>query len=83
MLASDGCLHKLILHKLIMYGSHQLCSAESHQAYIFDIRSLSAIELSLRKTINHRFNAKIHFRTRLNPTPASPAHYGTPLAQVL
>lgn len=66
-----------------MYGSHHLCPAESHQAYIFDLRSLSAIELSLRRTINHRFKAKIHFRTRPTTTPSSPAHHETPLAEVL
>lgn len=47
------------------------------------MRSLSAIELSLRRTINHRFNAKIHFLTRPNPTPLSPAHHSTPLAKVM
>jgi hypothetical protein len=64
-----------------MYGLNHQFPLQDQQTYIFDLKSLNTIELSLRKTINQRFSSKIHFRAP-RPKPRPEPHLTTPLAQV-
>lgn len=65
-----------------MYGLTNPFAAQEPLHYIFDLKSLNSIELNLKKTINQRFSAKIHFRAP-RPKPRLEAQPTTPLAQVL
>jgi hypothetical protein len=65
-----------------MYGLNHQFTSQEPQTYIFDLKSLNSIEVSLRKTINHRFSSKIHFRAP-RPKPRQESQASTPLAQVL
>jgi hypothetical protein len=64
-----------------MYGKASQFTEHDAQ-YIFELKSLNSIERSLEKTINHRFNSKIHFRASRERTELVNIAF-PPLARIL
>lgn len=65
-----------------MYGKPSQFNCGDGTQYIFELKPLNIIERSLEKTINYRFNNKIHFRNIKEMAMNHPRPF-PPLSQII